>query len=74
MDMLRMSLQIMQSACTKPRIYLTCLRYDLIFCLFLNKLYMIHLTERYMFDNNNKTIEALQWHVGPFMLKSGSHV
>ena len=21
-----------------------------------------------MFNNNNKTIEALQWHVGPFML------
>ena len=29
---------------------------------------MIHLAERYMFNNNNKTIEALQWHVGPFML------
>ena len=29
---------------------------------------MIHLTERYMFNNNNKTIEALQRHMGPFML------
>ena len=29
---------------------------------------MIHLTERYMFNNNNKAIEALQRLVGPFML------
>ena len=29
---------------------------------------MIHLTERYMFNNDNKAIEALQRHVGPFML------
>ena len=38
-------------------------------CFFLlNKIYMIHLTERYMFNNNNKAIEALQRYVGPFML------
>ena len=29
---------------------------------------MIHLTKRYLFNNNNKTIEALQRHVSPFML------
>ena len=29
---------------------------------------MIHLTERYMFNNSNKAIEALQRHVDPFML------
>ena len=32
------------------------------------KLYMIHLTERYMVNNNNKIIEALQRHVGLLML------
>ena len=42
--------------------------YDLNFFFFmLNKLYIIQLIERYMF-NNNKTIETLQRHVGPFML------
>ena len=29
---------------------------------------MIHLTKRYLFNNNNKTIEALQRHVSPFTL------
>ena len=68
-----MSLQIMQSVCTKPRIYLTYGSYlgtsdELIFFVLLNKLYMIHLTERYKFNSNNKTIEALQSHVGLFKL------
>ena len=42
--------------------------YDFFFFLLLNKLYMIHLTERYMFNNNSKTREALQRHMDPFML------
>ena len=71
-----MPLQILQSVCTKSRIYLTYgsylgTVYDLncvSFFFLLNKLYMIHLIERCMFNNNNKTIEALQRHVGPFML------
>ena len=29
---------------------------------------MIHLAERYMLNNNNKAIEALQRHVSPSML------
>ena len=75
-----MPLQILQSVCTKSRIYLTygsylgtvydlnCVVFLCFFFFLLNKLYMIHLIERCMFNNNNKTIEALQRHVGPFML------
>ena len=75
-----MSLQIMQSICTKPRIYLTYdsylgTIYDFFIIIFsLNKLYMIHLIERYMLNNNNKTIQALQGHVRPFMLMLSSLV
>ena len=65
----------MQSGCTKPRISLaygsylgTIYDFFLLLLLLLNKLYMNHLREKYMFNNNNKAIEALQRHVGPFML------
>ena len=69
-----MPLQILQSVCTKPRIYLTYgsylgTVYDLnCFFFLLSKLYLIHLAEGYMFNNNNKTIEAFQRHVFPFFL------
>ena len=73
-----MSLQIMQSVCTKPVIYLIYgpYLYDFFFIIIvlLNKLYMNHLTERYMFNNNSKTIQALQRHVLPFMLMLSSLV
>ena len=64
---------------TKPRIYLAYGSYlgtinylncccCFLFLFFLNKLYKIHLTEGYIFNNNNKAIEALQRHAGSFML------
>ena len=40
----------------------------ILFSFLLNKLYMIHLIERYILNNNNKAIEARQRHVDLLML------